>query len=559
MPLALELAASWVMTLSPAEIRAQVAEDTDLLAAEAVDRPARQQSMRRTLEYSWELLDEAEQDTLARLSVFRGGFTHEAAAVAAGATLPVLRNLVNHSQIRHDATRKRYFMHELLRQFAAERLREKGDEAAARLAHSEYFGQWLAERQPLMGATDTQLDTLANIERELSNVQSGFLYAAEQALPQLEEYLPGMWEYLFRQEHTERGEALFRQALEQYPEEGNATRDHLYIVYASQVQVRRLFRELSTERDAILSRLAAIDSETLSPHYLTLYRLAFLDRHLMREDPEAYDQIAADAVASARAAGQSFLEALSLYVAIERKVDRSLWDQFARLVRRTGDRYVASVVLTFDGLEQLVKGRVNLAERQLRQAYKTAGEVDDVYGQVKIADRLCRVLIVKHELEEALLLLDEIAGQIETYDFAPVWVEYAVQLARVRMAQGDLAGAAEALQGYSSDYPLWTGVAYWLAYARDEPLPDPAQLLTAMAEWILPSGHEVDRLIARAIVELDDGQEAAAVETLAEVIHHPAAPPWYASEHPVVKRLIKEIGDATQASHQLEQSLRRPP
>jgi len=120
-PLAIELAARWVRSASPAAIADRLAGDLDLLATSAPDVERRHQSLRSVIDWSWQLLTDDERRVLARLSVLRGGFDLDAAAAVAGATLPLLAGLVDQSLI-NVVEDGRYAMHELVRQYAAERL-----------------------------------------------------------------------------------------------------------------------------------------------------------------------------------------------------------------------------------------------------------------------------------------------------------------------------------------------------------------------------------------------------------------------------------------------------
>lgn len=125
LPLALELAAGWVRILSCAEIADEIERDLHFLSSQARDVPARHRSMTTLFEQSWALLEERERQALSRLAIFRGGFTREMAAEVAGASLPVLSSLVARSLVRR-SSEQRYDLHELVRQFALERLRAGG-------------------------------------------------------------------------------------------------------------------------------------------------------------------------------------------------------------------------------------------------------------------------------------------------------------------------------------------------------------------------------------------------------------------------------------------------
>jgi len=141
MPLGLLLAASWLELLTSAEIADEVDKSLDFLAAELADLPSRQQSMQAVFDYSWQMLTPAEQTVLAKLSVFRGGFTREAAEQVTGANLRVLLALVHKSLLQRQVEKGRFTMHELLRQFAAQQRRQLDANDEALLAHCHYFAR----------------------------------------------------------------------------------------------------------------------------------------------------------------------------------------------------------------------------------------------------------------------------------------------------------------------------------------------------------------------------------------------------------------------------------
>jgi predicted ATPase len=112
MPLGLELAATWVRTLSCTEITRELERNLDFLTASARNVPERHRSLRATFDHSWKLLSTTEQRAIRRVSVFRGGFRREAAEQVAGVTLPLLSTLVDKSLLHRTAT-GRYDLHEL--------------------------------------------------------------------------------------------------------------------------------------------------------------------------------------------------------------------------------------------------------------------------------------------------------------------------------------------------------------------------------------------------------------------------------------------------------------
>ena len=139
MPLAIELAASWVRVMACTEIAAEIERSADFLASNLRNLPTRHRSLRALFERSWALLDPDEGKLLARLSVFQGGFTRQAAQIVADATPRQLAGLVDHSFLRRQ-TGERFDMHGLMHRFAAEQLAaDSGVETDARQRHAEFY------------------------------------------------------------------------------------------------------------------------------------------------------------------------------------------------------------------------------------------------------------------------------------------------------------------------------------------------------------------------------------------------------------------------------------
>src|SRR5262249_10049087 len=127
MPLGIELAASWVRALSCEAIADEISRSLDILETPAHNVQPRHHTMRAAFEPTWNRLTDHERDVFMKLSVFRGGFTREAAKEVAGASLRTLTALVDKSLLRVDAN-GRYDIHELLRQYGEEHLSKTPEE-----------------------------------------------------------------------------------------------------------------------------------------------------------------------------------------------------------------------------------------------------------------------------------------------------------------------------------------------------------------------------------------------------------------------------------------------
>jgi predicted ATPase/DNA-binding XRE family transcriptional regulator len=175
-PLGIELSAAWVRTLSCDEIVREIEGGMDFLTVSARDFPARQRSMRAVFDHSWKLLTEEERHVLRRMSVFRGGFTREAAEAVTGAGLVLLSALVAKSLLRR-VSEGRYSLHELVRQYVADRLAQAPEEEGeARERHSAYYTDFVVRLEgELKGAK--QLQALAEMDADIDNIRAGWRWA----------------------------------------------------------------------------------------------------------------------------------------------------------------------------------------------------------------------------------------------------------------------------------------------------------------------------------------------------------------------------------------------
>jgi predicted ATPase len=159
LPLAIELAAARTRLLAPDALLARLGDRLDALGPGPVDLPERQRTLRATVEWSVDLLEEAEQEMLATLSVFVEGWTVEAAVHVSGLpedrALDLLDELTGHSLVNHEVTGAgpRFGMLGSVRDFAAERLAARADVADVERRHAQYFrnlvdnADWPLERQ----------------------------------------------------------------------------------------------------------------------------------------------------------------------------------------------------------------------------------------------------------------------------------------------------------------------------------------------------------------------------------------------------------------------------
>jgi non-specific serine/threonine protein kinase len=210
MPLALELAASRARILTPEQILERLSQRLDLLQG-GRDADPRQRTLRATIEWSHDLLSPGEQQLFARLSVFAGGCTLEAAEEICDADLDTLQSLAEKSLLRF--TDERFWMLETIREYAGERLEETCEEDLLRAGHADYFMRFAEEaREHLMGPDADAW--VAQLEIEHDNCRAALSWAlsrpdAEQAL-RLCGALHGFW---YQRDHVREGRDLAERAL----------------------------------------------------------------------------------------------------------------------------------------------------------------------------------------------------------------------------------------------------------------------------------------------------------------------------------------------------------
>ena len=177
LPLAIELAAARTRLLDPAEVLRRLATSLDALGTGAVDLPQRQRTLRDTVQWSMDLLDETERSLLESMAIFVSGWTVEAAARVAGLTddqaLDLSESLARHSLIQLDSTEfgPRPRMLNVIREFVAERLAARTDALEIGRRHADYY-RGLAERadRPLRGLH--QDHCAAQLEVEADNLDA---------------------------------------------------------------------------------------------------------------------------------------------------------------------------------------------------------------------------------------------------------------------------------------------------------------------------------------------------------------------------------------------------
>lgn len=199
LPLAIELAAARVRILSPEALLMRLDRRLPLLTGGARDLPARQQTLRAAIDWSYELLTEEEQAVFRRLAVFSGGCTLDAAATVAfepggtdagnrGASvtaLDALASLVDQNLLQrsaHGLGEPRFRMLETVREYGWERLAAGGEEAAARARHASYYLALAADAEPRIAGADSAA-WVGRLEAERDNLREALAWYERTDVP----------------------------------------------------------------------------------------------------------------------------------------------------------------------------------------------------------------------------------------------------------------------------------------------------------------------------------------------------------------------------------------
>ena len=323
LPLAVELAAARTAVLSPAEIRDRLPQRLDLFKG-GRDADPRQQTLRATIEWSYELLGEPEKLLFARLSVFAGGCTLDAAEAIVGADVDTLQSLVDKSLVRR--TGGRFWMLETIAELARERLHtsDEADEIGRR--HAEWFLALAEEAEPILKGAE-QPEWLQRLENDHDNLRASLDWFLEHDEPELAVRLAGaLWLFWYMHGHVTEARRWLRRALDAASDEPSEPRAKVldgagYLAHEqgeNDEAIRLLEASLSCAKKVGAISTAA----SAAAHLCGLYM----------SEPAVARAVGEEAVALAREAGDDYVLAIAL-------------NNFGEVVRALGDNGAGDLVL----------------------------------------------------------------------------------------------------------------------------------------------------------------------------------------------------------------------
>lgn len=260
MPLGIELASGWLKLLTCQEVKEEIEDNLGFLTSPLRDIPERHHSLRAVFDHSWNLLSAEERQILGQLSVFRGGFTREAAQKVANASLNVLSALANKSLLRKKES-DRYELHEVIRQYAGVHLAgNQNEEELANQRHSTYYLELLYKSKPKL-ASMSQKSALVVLNKEIDNLRQAWDWAVERRrLGEIRQSIDAMWRFYAYQSWFQEGIPVFEKVTKAFTDDTTQTDREPsteYLIVAGQALAKQgwfYFRLGSLEHAIQLSR-----------------------------------------------------------------------------------------------------------------------------------------------------------------------------------------------------------------------------------------------------------------------------------------------------------------
>ena len=426
LPLAIELAAARVKLLPPTGLLARLEKRLPLLAGGPRDLPARQRTLRDTIQWSYGLLDGDDQRLFRRLSAFDGGCNLPAIEAVGGAgdggpeVLDGVTSLIDENLLRRveqEVGTVRLAMLETIREYALERLLESGEEHAVRYAHARYYLALAEEAKPRL-TTAEQMRWLDLLEAEHNNLRAALRWSLQIEDVETTLRLAGaLWRFWYVRGHLSEGMRWLERALDLEGGDpalrARALRGGGELSH-SQGDLDRA-QELCQEALAMSSQLG--DEAQIAD---ALNRLAFVIRRrgefarartMHQEALELYRKL------DDRWGVSRSMDLLGRAAAFQGDFEASLplLEEGLNMWRQVGDREGIAESTALIGMVALGKGNYATARRQLREAREIMDELGDPRGVAKMTVGLADVCLndgdpaaARDLYEEALTLFQDV-------------------------------------------------------------------------------------------------------------------------------------------------------
>ncbi|MFE3453400.1 BTAD domain-containing putative transcriptional regulator [Nonomuraea sp. NPDC059194] len=479
LPLAIELAAARLRSLSVAEVAARLDDGLGLLSRGSRTAQPRHRTLRAVVEWSWGLLDEQEQEVARRLTVFADGARLEAAERVCGTrdTVELLTGLADKSLV--EVVGDRYRMLQTIRAFCAERLDEAGEVDTYRRAHAEYFLGLLREAAPHLLRAE-QLEWAARLDPEHDNLVAALGWATEHdpamALRIFADLSTYWWLRGRRGVGVRPARALLAALGSASPPEGLEAE---YVICVTSAvsggahleKAQQLMRamDLITDRPQLTFFWGSFVGPSIEDGFLQVMmeRVQASDdawvnglRHvgrgflcyLMESDVEGTEREFSLALDYFRSLGERLGMAMALSELVrvaawrgERERFTELIEEALRLVGELGAQEDIADLLCQRGEGELLLGDLDQAEADYRRAAELARRVGALEGTTRASCGLAEVARLRGDLEQSRRRYEEVRAREQlsgSFGESLVDVYIGVALGRIAAASGDVELAA---------------------------------------------------------------------------------------------------------------------
>ncbi|MFF3713195.1 BTAD domain-containing putative transcriptional regulator [Streptomyces phaeochromogenes] len=462
LPLAIELAAARLRMLTPRQIADRLDDRFRLLTSGSRTALPRQQTLRAVVDWSWDLLDEAERTVLRELSVFAGGWDLDAAeAVCTGPVAEIVGALVDKSLVvatpcRRGISGMRYRMLETIHEYAAERAAETPElRATAERRHRAWVRALVEEADPLLRSAD-QLRWIGRLESDLDNIRAALhrgLVAADE--PELGAIVLAMgwfwWLRNFRREGADWADQVLRLGaaldtrsrdtsrtprldgvdhVEAYLADPGAERDHPSHRPRMRLRVLDLFLRaelgqvpLKDERTQEYARGVRASMARGGPDAARFPGIIWPLMAFVLGNTEGIRDDMERSLANCREHGGDWEIGAALlfgvHVAVDSPggmdgVDETL-AELRTVARRTGDRWMLAQVSSAGGETAMARSRFDEAKREFEDAMRLAVEVGAYVETPFLIARLGEIAYYVGDRAQALAALDEATAAADRY------------------------------------------------------------------------------------------------------------------------------------------------
>jgi predicted ATPase len=422
LPLAIELAAARIKVLTPRALLARLEHRLDVLRGGARDLPARQQTMREAVGWSYDLLDEAEKALFRRLSVFVGGCSLEAVEFVCARIgvdeidlLDQLASLSDKSLLVHEETsggEPRFRMLQVIREYARERLVESGEATELLRRHAGYFCLLAEEAEPYLTSASRSA-WLERLEMELDNIRAALAWSrSPEGDPGFGARLAGalVW-FWFMRGHLSEGRAWLEGAVASLPEPARTLPRAKTLYGAGSLAWTQ--GDYPTAR-CLLYESVAICRELGDTHW-TAHALSSLGLvALSQADLDTARAVCEESTALFREAGDDWGEAFALrslgdvvLLAGDAGAARDLYQRSLALWRIVGDPWGTAMPLNDLGRLGSMSGDYASARASYEEGVQLLRRVDDKWGLALVLSNLAYAILHLEDSQRARPVFEE--------------------------------------------------------------------------------------------------------------------------------------------------------